>query len=117
MVVLKMHYVIAGVAFVTFLATTGCCSSRSCCSRYGQNPVDTAAPVVAAPNAAENAAPQMVHKKCPVTDDDIGSMGTPIAVQVKDETVYVCCQGCVKKLQQNPDFYLAKVAAEKNAAK
>ena len=116
MTVLKMHYVIAGIAFVTFLATTGCCSSRSCCSRYGQNPVEATASVVVAPNATVSAAPQMTQKKCPVTDEDLGSMGTPIAVQVKDETVYACCQGCVKKLQPHPDHYLAKVAAEKNAA-
>ena len=111
MTIWKMHYVIVSVAFVSILAMTGCCSSRSCCSRYGQNPVEAVPPA-----GVPNATPQTTQKKCPVTDEDLGSMGTPIAVQVNGETVYACCQGCVKKLQQNPDYYLAKVAAEKNAA-
>jgi hypothetical protein len=47
-----------------------------------------------------------------VTGEELGSMGNPIPVTVKGETVLVCCQGCVKKVQRNPDKYLAKVHAE-----
>ena len=49
------------------------------------------------------------QKICPVTDEPLGSMGTPIKVEVKDKTVWVCCKGCVQSVQENPDKYLAKV--------
>ena len=62
-----------------------------------------------APAAAVASKPQ---RTCPVTGEELGSMGDPIPVTVKGETVFVCCQGCVKKVQQNPDKYLAKVHVE-----
>ena len=116
MTIWKMHCMIAGAAIVSLVAMTGCCSSRSCCSRYGQNPDETVA-TAAVPNATSSVTPRITQKKCPVTDDDLGSMGSPIAVNVNGDTVYVCCQGCVKKVQQNPDAYLAKVVAERNASR
>jgi len=53
------------------------------------------------------------QKTCPVTDEALGSMGKPIPVTVKGETIYVCCRGCTKKVQADPDQYLAKVRAER----
>lgn len=35
---------------------------------------------------------------CPITREPLGSMGTPIKVQVGDRSIYVCCQGCVSTL-------------------
>ena len=55
------------------------------------------------------------QRTCPVTGEELGSMGNPISVTVKGETVLVCCKGCVKKVQQSPDKYLAKVRAETGA--
>ena len=52
------------------------------------------------------------QRTCPVTGEELGSMGKPIPVTVNGETILVCCQGCVKKVQANPDKYLAKVHAE-----
>jgi hypothetical protein len=40
-------------------------------------------------------------------------MGTPIPVTVKGQTIYVCCRGCVAKVQRDPDAFLRKVAAER----
>ncbi len=51
---------------------------------------------------------------CPVTGEPLGTMGTPIPVTVKGQTIYVCCKGCVAKVQANPDFYLQKVQAERS---
>lgn len=53
------------------------------------------------------------QKTCPVMGDDLGAMGTPIPVTVKGQTIYVCCRGCVAKVQRDPDTHLAKVAAER----
>jgi hypothetical protein len=70
-------------------------------------------PPVATPIASAPAAPYGRQRTCPVTGEELGSMGTPIPVGVNGQTVYVCCRGCVKKLQADPDRYLAKAAAER----
>jgi YHS domain-containing protein len=49
------------------------------------------------------------QKTCPVTDALLGSMGTPVKVQVKGRTVFLCCAGCKAKLLKNPDKYLEKL--------
>lgn len=53
------------------------------------------------------------QKTCPVTGAELGSMGPPVPVTVGGQTIYVCCQGCVAKVQRNPDTYLRKVANER----
>jgi hypothetical protein len=46
---------------------------------------------------------------CPVSGEMLGSMGAPIKVTVKDQDVWICCNGCKKKLLDSPDEYLAKL--------
>ena len=41
----------------------------------------------------------------------MGSMGTPIKVLVGDQPIYLCCKGCLGKVQKDPDVYLQKVAS------
>lgn len=36
-----------------------------------------------------------VQDICPVSGEKLGSMGDPLKVQVGEETLYLCCQGCV----------------------
>lgn len=45
---------------------------------------------------------------CPVTGEKLGSMGTPVKVTVKGETVLLCCASCEKKALNEPDKTLAK---------
>ncbi|WP_309684919.1 hypothetical protein [Armatimonas sp.] len=54
--------------------------------------------------------------KCAVTDEDLGSMGKPIAIaykgknaKYKGKSVKVCCGGCVGKVDKAQDKYFAKV--------
>jgi hypothetical protein len=37
-----------------------------------------------------------VQEICPMTGEKLGSMGAPIKVKVGQETVFLCCQGCLK---------------------
>ncbi len=47
---------------------------------------------------------------CPVmTDSPLGAMGAPIKLTVKNETVFVCCEGCQKKALAHPEKTLAAV--------
>jgi hypothetical protein len=49
------------------------------------------------------------QKMCPVSDQALGSMGTPIKVVVEGREIFVCCQGCVEELKGNFDEYVAKL--------
>jgi hypothetical protein len=74
------------------------------------------APAVAAGDtnhgvAAKQTDKELIEKQktCPVSDQPLGSMGTPVKVVVKGRTVFLCCAGCKKKLLANPDKYLKKL--------
>jgi Cu(I)/Ag(I) efflux system membrane fusion protein len=47
--------------------------------------------------------------RCPVTRAKLGSMGDPIAVEVQQRRVWVCCPGCSPKLKAEPAKYLARL--------
>jgi hypothetical protein len=48
------------------------------------------------------------QKLCPVGRQPLGSMGTPLPVQVGERTVFICCEGCRGPLLADPDQYLTK---------
>ena len=50
-------------------------------------------------------------------DERLGSMGAPIKLDIKGQTVFICCKGCKKKAEADPDRTLAKVAELKAKAK
>ncbi len=59
----------------------------------------------------EDAASAETQHFCPVSGEMLGSMGTPIKVDVKRESVWLCCDGCKEK-DLDPDEYLAKIRKE-----
>ena len=116
---------------VSAAAGAGCSSSRGCrsggCSAdaRGRAAVVPATAPVAAPGVAlapqpgpaalppTSAARYGGQRTCPVMGDVLGEMGEPIPVSVKGQTVFVCCKGCVSKVQRDPDKYLAIANAER----
>ncbi len=48
---------------------------------------------------------------CPVTMAPLGSMGTPQKVDVNGTPVFICCKSCRGKLLDDPEEYLARLAA------
>lgn len=46
---------------------------------------------------------------CPVTDSPLGEHGTPLKMTIDGRSLFVCCQGCIQKVQANPQLYLATV--------
>ncbi len=50
------------------------------------------------------------QKVCVVSGGKLGSMGTPIKVLVGGQPIYLCCKGCLGKVEKNPELYLPKVA-------
>jgi hypothetical protein len=57
----------------------------------------------------EDRALAVKQKNCPVTDEPLGSMGTPIKVAVEGREVFVCCEGCVDELKNNFAKYEEKL--------
>ena len=56
------------------------------------------------------------QKFCAVaTENPLGSMGTPLKIEVNGETVFLCCSGCQGKAVRNPEETLASVAKLKSA--
>lgn len=57
----------------------------------------------------EDAASAEKQHMCPVSGEMLGTMGAPQKVDVNDQQVWICCDGCKDKLLENPDKYLAKL--------
>ena len=50
------------------------------------------------------------------TDERLGSMGPPIKLDIKGTPVLICCKGCKRKAEADPDATLATVAELKARA-
>jgi hypothetical protein len=50
------------------------------------------------------------QKYCAIEDDNrLGEMGPPIKLMIKGQPVFICCKGCKKQAEADPDKTLAKV--------
>jgi YHS domain-containing protein len=47
------------------------------------------------------------QKTCPVSKEELDSMGGPLKVSRGGKSTFICCQGCLKQIQADPDKYLA----------
>ncbi len=45
-------------------------------------------------------------KLCPVSKEELGSMGGPLKVTRGDKSTFLCCKGCLKAARANPDKFL-----------
>lgn len=51
------------------------------------------------------------------TEERLGSMGPPVKLDIKGQPVFICCKGCKRKAEADPDKTLTKVAELKAKAK
>ncbi len=106
-----------GALLISLLA--GCSSTggcRSCRWRPAGSPPPAAVPAPPPAGAAAvvtAAGPYGGQKKCPVTGEELGSMGEPVPVGLGGQTVYVCCKGCAKRALADPAKTLASVEANR----
>ena len=47
------------------------------------------------------------------TEERLGAMGPPLRLDIKGQPVFVCCKGCRRKAEADPDKTLAAVAGLK----
>ena len=57
------------------------------------------------------------QKVCPVSKEDLDSMGGPLKVTRGDKSIFLCCKSCLKQVQANPDKFLGVAAAAPARAK
>lgn len=46
---------------------------------------------------------------CPVSGEELGSMGEPVIVQHEGTTVKLCCKSCIEDFNADPEKYTAMV--------
>jgi len=51
---------------------------------------------------------------CPVSGENLGSMGKPLKVSAEGKTFLICCKGCNDEVKDNPKEVIAKLKIEKN---
>lgn len=73
----------------------------------GEDPKITAALADLSP---EDQAAARAQKVCPVSGESIGSMGPPVIVMAGERKVFLCCDGCKKDFEDNPEKYVAKLS-------
>lgn len=49
------------------------------------------------------------QKRCPITRMSLGSMGTPVKIEVRGQTVWLCCAGCEAEASEDPDGTITKL--------
>jgi hypothetical protein len=47
--------------------------------------------------------------QCPVSGENLGSMGVPLKVTAAGQTFFLCCKGCNKDVQDDPAAVVAKL--------
>lgn len=48
---------------------------------------------------------------CPVSGEPLGSMGKPLDILHKNRLVRLCCKGCVRRFQKEPDAIVTRLEA------
>src|SRR5438094_10105269 len=118
---MKLYLCVVSLLSLAVLLTAGCKESSPAKSQPAANP-QPSKPVSEANEEAEIAAALAqlspedrklaeAQRFCPVSEDRLGipSMGVPVKIMVKGEPVFICCKGCSKDAQKEPEKTLAKV--------
>lgn len=53
------------------------------------------------------------QKICPVSKEELGAMGEPLKLTRDGKSIFLCCKGCLKKVQANPNAYFGAPADKK----
>jgi len=104
----NQYLLLAACALGVMAASTKLMASDStmpsCCSGMGSA-------LTAVADTTTNAIPDQL-KTCPVSGDKLGAdMGAPYVFVYKGQEVKLCCRGCKKDFDKNPDKYIGLIRA------
>lgn len=94
---------LAGTAAVLAFSpklTAAECAMPSCCGGAAE----------ATTVADTNATPDLLTT-CPVSGEKLGEMGKPFTFVYKDQEVKLCCKGCKKDFDKDPEKYMKLIRA------
>lgn len=106
-----------------FIALIGCGAPSAETKPVSEAAASNTAPVgevaeVRSQLSAEDKALVEAQEWCVVsTSARLGSMGPPIKLDINGQSVFVCCAGCKRKAESDPEKTLAKLAELKEKAK
>jgi hypothetical protein len=83
-------------------------AGEACCGKPVSAADDAKTPAVAPVEVAKDAPAIKPQTKCPVMGGDIVK---DVFVDVKGYRIYMCCKGCIGKIQAEPDKYIEKIKA------
>lgn len=110
----------AATALLAAVALTGCNADNGkpqAAAPTGQAKLDDVTAERAKLDPADLALVE-AQEWCVVNSDErLGSMGPPLKLDIKGQPVFVCCKGCKKKAEADPDKTLTKVEELKAKAK
>ncbi len=114
------RYRFAAAALLAAVAITGCNANKH--KPQATAPTSQAKPDDVAAERSKLAPDERAlveaQEWCVVSSDErLGSMGPPLKLDIKGQPVFVCCKGCKKKAEADPDKTLAKVEELKVKAK
>ena len=104
---LKLALAALAVAAVSFVSVQAFADEK---------PAQDKAPAKEAPKVDEEAAaaarmqrPTYPLTKCPISDEDLGSMGKPVETLVDGKLVKVCCKSCIKGVEKDKAAIIKKI--------
>jgi hypothetical protein len=102
------------VLVLSGLVFAGGCSSEKSIEPAADTPISANSEASKVTTALAELSPEereaaIAQKICPVSDQELGSMGKPIKVTVEGQEVFVCCAGCIDELKNNFAEYKAKL--------
>ena len=103
-----MKWILA-ITTLSLVAAMGCKPSKSDTDREGHDHFAREHVDAAGEIAAESAPAAVTQTICPVSGEELGSMGDAVTVTHAGRTVQLCCKSCVKKFKADPEKYLAKL--------
>ncbi len=90
-----------------------CCGG--CTKKFESDMTKFVAQIDAAVIAAQGKS--YTAKSCPVSGEELGSMGDPIDLVAGNRLVRLCCKGCLKRFRRDPRTYFAKLESGKGVKK
>jgi YHS domain-containing protein len=88
-----------GAAILTVRLTAADCAMPSWCGGAQTETV------------ADSAAKPDLLTTCPVSGDKLGEMGKPFTFTYKNQEVKLCCKGCKKDFDKDPEKYIKLIRA------
>jgi len=100
---------------VLFVAAAGLLGLAGCGDGGDQASKSTGSGAAKAPESPQTAldpsAKPYPLKICLVSGEELGKMGEAYRLTYKGQEIKLCCKGCEKDFQKEPEKYLQKIAA------